>query len=142
MKKYLLLFTVSTIFLLTACEKEKPKAPYTITQGSYTLTGTNDCSLNNGNTGSSVDVYFDMDTVVAQDIDHIKYKYQFSSGNMSDYQTTTNYSIGQNNTRITLARCIRFSTSFSIDYYFTVVTPGGLETNEVKITVARPAGAE
>lgn len=129
--------------IITSCDQNK--ADFDIECGEYQYT-INDCTVGSGNdinTGSSIEIYLCIDSVFVPEIKHIKLHTIFSSGSAQDkiLEEGSQYFFTNFNTKIHFPRCIYFSTTSYIDYYFTIVTTDNKETDEYHLRVNRPAGA-
>lgn len=142
MKKAAFLALAGLALFWTSCGSEG-NAGFTIDCADYTYI-VNDCITNQVYTGSSIDVKICVDPEQVDRIKYVDVYYRFSSGDKSDImrlEQGTHFSIVDNNTRIFIPWCFYFDNSSYVDHFYKIITTDEKETNEYKLHVNRPPGA-
>jgi len=141
MKKSII--AIATIGLLTAfsgCKKEELNA-YEITDVQYEVTEINDCSLSSGGeNGSSITFSLKTDNPNYDDIYGISYQVDLNTDEDENF-ITRELDLYFTDDELVIFRCVRFGQKSEANYSFRIVTFDGLRSEEFKIKVPRPAGA-
>lgn len=124
----------------SGCKKEELNA-YVISDVQYEVTDINNCSFSNGgDNGSSITFSLKTDNPNFDDVYGISYQVDLNSDEDENF-VTRDLDLYFTGDELVIYRCVRFGQKSEANYSFRIVTFDGLRSEEFKVKVPRPAGA-